>query len=195
MSCGDFSVRLPEWLRSHANGDRVFETPEERMRLVIELSRLNVEHGAGGPFGAAVFDHSSNRLAAVGVNLVLSSNCSVLHAEVVAIMMAQKRWGHYDLGAQGMPPFQLVTSTEPCAMCLGAVAWSGVRALVCGARDEDARHIGFDEGPKSPRWVEDLESRGIRVIRDVCRSEATEVLEYYAESGGVIYNGRQGRPS
>jgi hypothetical protein len=30
----------------------------------------------------------------------------------------------------------------------GAVPWSGVRRLACGARDEDASDIGFDEGPK-----------------------------------------------
>ena len=41
---------------------------------------------------------------------------------------------------------EMVASTQPCAMCLGATPWSGIRRLVCGARDEDAEEIGFDEG-------------------------------------------------
>jgi len=72
-------------------------------------------------------------------------------------------------------------------MCFGAVPWSGVSSLVCGARDEDARSIGFDEGPKLTNWVEELESRGIRVVRDVLRDEAAAVLREYGQGGGMIY--------
>jgi predicted metal-dependent phosphoesterase TrpH len=60
---------------------------------------------------------------------------------------------------------------------------------VCGARDEDARRIGFDEGDKPTNWIANLERRGIEVVRDVARAEATSVLEDYAKSGGMIYNG------
>jgi tRNA(Arg) A34 adenosine deaminase TadA len=162
------------------------------MRLVIELSRLNVERGTGGPFGAGIFDSSTNSLVAPGINLVTTTNLSVAHAEIVAIMIAQQVVGHFDLGGQGRPPYELVASTEPCAQCFGSVPWSGVRRLVCGARDEDARSIGFDEGPKLPDWVSSLEQRGISVVRDVCRDEAAAVLRDYAESGGEIYNARQG---
>jgi tRNA(Arg) A34 adenosine deaminase TadA len=77
-------------------------------------------------------------------------------------------------------------------MCLGAISWSGARRVVCGARESDARAIGFDEGPKLSDWVSALASRGIEVIRDVCRSEAREVLRRYAEAGGPIYNARRG---
>ncbi|HET7480475.1 MAG TPA: nucleoside deaminase, partial [Rubrobacteraceae bacterium] len=171
---------------------REYPTEEDRMRLVIELSRLNVEHGTGGPFGAAIFDLETNRLVAPGINLVTASNLSSAHAEVVAIMVAQQVIGHFDLGASGQPPRELAASTEPCSMCFGSVPWSGVRRLVCGARDEDARAIGFDEGPKMPDWKAALEERGISVARDVCRDEAASVLRDYAERGGEIYNARAG---
>ena len=65
--------------------------------------------------------------------------------------------------------------------------------MACGARDEDARAIGFDEGPKMPDWLPALERRGISVVRDVSRDEAVAVLEECAGSGGMIYNARQGR--
>lgn len=171
---------------------REYPTEEDRMRLVVELSRSNVDHGTGGPFGAGIFDLSTNRLVAPGVNLVATANLSTAHAEMVAIMISQQVVGHFDLGGEGLPAYELVASTEPCAMCFGATPWSGVRRLVCGAREEDARRIGFDEGPKMSDWVASLEQRDISVSRDVCRDEAATVLRYYAEKGGMIYNARQG---
>jgi tRNA(Arg) A34 adenosine deaminase TadA len=147
--------------------------------------------GDSGPFAAAIFETGSGKLVAPGVNLVVPARNSVLHAEIVAIMIAQRVVGHWDLGAEGMPPYELVCSTDPCAMCLGAIPWSGVRRLVCGARDEDARAIGFDEGLKPENWLQGFEERGISVVRDVMREEARAVLREYAQSGGVIYNGRQ----
>ncbi len=165
---------------------------EDRMRLAVDLARGNIRHGTGGPFGAAVFDGETGHLLAPGVNLVVSAGCSVAHAEMVAIMVAQQRVGSFDLGGPGQPPRELVTSTEPCAMCFGAVPWSGVRRLVCGARDEDARGCGFDEGAKISEWGSELEKRGISVERDVLREEAAAVLREYATGGGPIYNARGG---
>jgi len=193
MSYPKFVLALPEWIDEIVSlPDRVYPTLEERMHFVIALARSNVQYGTGGPFGAAVFDMENHSLLAPGVNLVVSANNSMLHAEVVAITIAQQVVQSYDLGKQGFPPYELVTSTEPCAMCMGSVPWSGVRRLVCGARDEDARRVGFDEGPKPADWVHELTSRGIVVVRDICRQDAVAVLNDYAHGGGVIYNARQG---
>lgn len=186
-------MRLPEWVDDLlADRGFLYPTAEDRMRLVVELSRLNLRHGTGGPFGAAIFEAETGRLLAPGVNLVVASNCSVLHAEMVAMMISQKMVGDFDLGMGDRPPYELVASTEPCAMCLGATPWSGVRSLVCGARGEDAEEIGFDEGIKPDGWVPSLEGRGIAVVRDVLRDEAAAVLREYADSGGQIYNARGG---
>jgi tRNA(Arg) A34 adenosine deaminase TadA len=72
-------------------------------------------------------------------------------------------------------------------MCLGAIPWSGLRGLVCGARVADAEAIGFDEGSRPRGWVSALERRGLRVVRDVRRAEARAVLREYAEAGGALY--------
>lgn len=184
----EITIRFPDWLeRFLADSPLVFPGLDDRMRLVIELSRLNVQHGSGGPFGAAVFD-AHGRLIAPGINLVAGSQCSLLHAEMVALAFAQKELGRYDIGDGGRLKYDLFASTEPCAMCFGAIPWSGVNRLVCGARDADARGIGFDEGPKLADWVTALNQRGIRVTQDVLRSEAVSVLQEYAASGGLVYN-------
>ena len=182
-------LSLPDWVQSFVEGSAgVFPNAEERMRFVVELSRLNVERKTGGPFGAGVFEQESGRLISVGVNQVESSSCSIAHAEMLAIALAQKALGAYDMGGERGAAYELVTSTEPCVMCLGAVCWSGVKTVVCGARDEDARGIGFDEGPKPQDWVHALESRGIGVVQDVLREQAVAVLTEYRERGGLIYN-------
>jgi tRNA(Arg) A34 adenosine deaminase TadA len=126
---------------------------------------------------------------AVGVNLVEPLRNSVLHAEVVALMLAERRLERYSLGDPDLAPHALVTSCEPCAMCLGAVMWSGVRRLVCGASRDDARRIGFDEGPVFPESYRYLESRGVTVVHEVRRADAAAVLERYRLEGGIIYNG------
>ena len=125
---------------------------------------------------------------APGINLVITANCSILHAEITAIIMAQKILGRYDIGDGGRLDFELVSSSEPCAMCFGAIPWAGIRRLVCGARAEDAESVGFDEGPKPAEWVSGLTDRGIQITRDVLRFKAASVLRDYAAGGGIIYN-------
>jgi tRNA(Arg) A34 adenosine deaminase TadA len=72
-------------------------------------------------------------------------------------------------------------------MCLGSIPWSGVGRVVCAATGADAELIGFDEGAKPTDWVKSLESRGIRVVRELLREEGRAVLSDYAAAGGVIY--------
>ena len=183
---------LPDWIEHFlTDSDRIYPTVEERMRLAIRLAQLNIERKTGGPFGAGIFERESGRLVAVGVNRVESLNCSIAHAEMMAIAIAQHVTGSYDLASEADTTYELVTSTEPCAMCLGAIPWSGVRSVVCGARDADARAIGFDEGPKPDNWIKSLEDRGISVRRDVLREQAKAVLLAYSKRGGLIYNARK----
>ncbi len=179
---------MPEWVNDFLRHQpEIFSNNEDRMRLVIELARRNIAHASGGPFGAAVFD-ASGMLVAPGVNLVITANCSVLHAEITAIIMAQKILDRYDISDGGRLDFDLVSSSEPCAMCFGAIPLAGVRRLVCGARAEDAEAMGFDEGHKTGNWVRALTERGIHVTQDVLRSEAVSVLRAYTAGGGLIYN-------
>ncbi|NIA15745.1 MAG: nucleoside deaminase [Nitrospiraceae bacterium] len=196
MSYPVWQFELPEWIEDlAADFDAQSASDEERMRFVIGLAKENVAHGTGGPFGAAVFDLETGRLVAPGVNLVVSSHCSHAHAEMAAIAIAQRVRDTFDLGAPGQAPCELVSSAEPCAMCMGAVVWSGVRRLVCGARDEDVRAVGFDEGPKMAGWAGAFEQRGLRVVQDVLRGEAAAVLKAYRDGSGAIYNARRGTPN
>ena len=174
---GEFCARLPDSL----------DSPEERMRVAISLSEQNVVHDTGGPFGALVVAADSDRVLAVGVNRVEAGNCSSAHAEIVALSMAQQRLGQASLAGTSLGAVELVSSCEPCAMCLGAVPWSGVTSLLCGATKADAEAAGFDEGDRSGEWIEQLARRGVSVHTGILRTVAAEVINRYRKLGRRIY--------
>lgn len=182
-------VEYPAWTSSVVDWNGSYPSDIDRMRLAIALSRANVEHGTGGPFGAAIFEAPTGRLVAIGVNSVVRLNNCTLHAEMVAFMMAQQQVGSFTLNAPHLPSHELFTSCEPCAMCLGATLWSGVRRVVYGAAREDASLLRFEEGPVFPESYRYLEDRGLSIVRNVLREEARAVLQFYRDQGGKIYNG------
>ena len=178
---------LPAWFREWvATLPQRLEYDAAAMTVALEACRRNLDGGTGGPFGAVVLDGKTRQVLGVGVNLVVFGQASVLHAEIVALTLAQQRTGSYDLAAGGRD-VTLYSTAEPCAICLGAIPWSGVNRLVCGARDEDVRAIGFDEGDKPAGWSDLYRRRGITVTRDFLRAEAVGLLERYAADGGIRY--------
>lgn len=181
-------VELPAWIAGFRAGlPACLETPEQRMEVAIDLSRQNVLAGSGGPFGAVVVAEDSGEVVALGVNRVEPGHCSSAHAEIVALSMAQRLAADWDLGRHPASPLQLVSSCEPCAMCLGAIPWSGLASVLCGATKADAEAAGFDEGDRPDRWLEKMAARGIRVHIGLMRAEAAAVLDLYARSGKTIY--------
>ena len=182
-------VDHPVWVHDVVDNSVVYRDDAAKMRLAIAVARANVVHGTGGPFGAAIYERDSGRLVAVGMNSVVRLNNSTLHGEMVAFMMAQREVGAFSLSAPGLPVHELFTSCEPCAMCLGATLWSGVKRVVYGAGREDATLLHFEEGPVFPASYRYLEDRGIEIVRDVLRDEARAVLELYRAKNGKIYNG------
>lgn len=194
MSESELTLTLPEWVAIERSSlpERI-PSIAERMRAVVRFSRLNFERGTGGPFAAGVFERESGRIVAIGVNRVIASGCSSAHAEIMALSLAQREFDRFDLGAADLPAHQLVVNWRPCAMCYGAVLWSGVRSLIiAGSGPELEELTGFDEGPLHPDWQRELEKRGIEVVDDVLRESACEVFRAFKESGAPVYNARQG---
>ena len=189
MDLPNVTISLPDWIPGAVDLDAAYTSDEARMRVAVELSRQNVLRGTGGPFGAAIVDVESGEVLAVGVNSVVRLNNCTLHGEIMAFIQAQARLGCFSLRAPGGPEHELVTSCEPCAMCLGATLWSGVTRVVCGAHRDDARRLSFEEGPVFPESHAYLEARGIEIVHGVLRDEANDVLELYRTHQGTIYNG------
>ncbi|MAD77318.1 MAG: tRNA-specific adenosine deaminase [Rheinheimera sp.] len=184
----NITITLPEWINEVVDWQKTYHNDQEKMALAVELSKQNVLRGTGGPFGSAIFACDSGKLISVGVNRVMPMHNSAAHGEMVAIMFAEQQVQSFSLHADGVKR-ELFTSCEPCAMCLGGTLWSGVKRLVCAATADDARAIGFDEGPVEASSYQYLTDAGIEVVRLVQRDEANAVLQLYANGGGEIYNG------
>jgi tRNA(Arg) A34 adenosine deaminase TadA len=168
---GVISIVLPAWVKDMLAASVRYTSDEDKVGLAIELARLNVVNRTGGPFGAAVFATGGDRPIGVGVNLVESMHNSVLHAETVAFMHAERALGTHELSGH-----ELFSSAEPCAMCLGATHWAGVERLVFAALREDATAVGYDEGPVFAESYDYLRARGLRVIAGLRRNESADVL-------------------
>jgi tRNA(Arg) A34 adenosine deaminase TadA len=191
-----FGARLPAWVLDEiADDEAMLPTAEGKVRLLNRLADRNHREGTGGPFAALVADGETGEILSVGVNLVLASNLSSLHAEVVAISLAQARLDSWDLAASRYAPVELVVNWRPCVMCYGAAMWSGIeRLVIAGDGIEVEQLTGFDEGPMRDDWRAQFEQRGITVVSDVLRDEAIEVFRAYGRrQDAVVYNGRRRR--
>ena len=178
-------IELPDWI-GHLPSPPSDGDDEARMAFVLALVDRQITEGTGGPFAAAVFDGVDGGVLGVAVNRVEATSMCIAHAETMALAMAGRAVGSYTLDGRGAV---LVASTEPCAMCLGAVGWSGIARLVCGAKDADARAVGFDEGNKPADWMDMLRSTGVVVVTGVLRARAAAGLARYVDTGGTVYNG------
>jgi len=184
-------LTLPTWVHDAVDAGRVYASDEDKVALAVELSRLNIEAGTGGPFGAVVFG-PGDRVVAAGVNVVLPQSTSLAHAENMAYMLAQQRLQRARLNRNeaGEPEgrYTLATSSQPCCQCYGATIWAGIDRLLIGARSEDVMALTeFDEGPLPADWIGELQARGIEVARDLKREAACDVLRAYGRLGGRRY--------
>ena len=179
-------LTLPAWIHDQIDLDRRYPGDEAKVALAIELSRLNIEHASGGPFGAVVFG-PEDKVIAAGVNRVMPHATSLAHAENMAYMLAQQRLQTPRLNAV-LSPITLATSSQPCCQCYGATVWAGIDRLLIGASSADVEELTpFDEGPLPADWVGELNKRGIEVVQGLNRDEARSVLRAYGESDGARY--------
>ncbi|MGW2378304.1 nucleoside deaminase [Kitasatospora sp. NPDC001683] len=107
------------------------------MHEAIRLATESVTNG-GGPFGALVVE--DGEIIAFGNNQVTATLDPTAHAEVSAMRSACKQLGTFSL--EGCV---LVTSCEPCPMCLSSALWARVGRIVYCADRHDAAVAGFDD--------------------------------------------------
>lgn len=107
------------------------------MTRAIELATTSV-HNGGGPFGAVIV--RDGEIVATGNNRVTADLDPTAHAEVVAIRNACR-----ELDAFSLAGCVLVTSCEPCPMCLASAMWARVERVLFAADRDDAAAAGFDD--------------------------------------------------
>jgi tRNA(Arg) A34 adenosine deaminase TadA len=95
------------------------------LRLSFAVAAKAREHG-NHPFGAVLVD-AQGQLLVEAENTVFTAHDCTGHAETNLIRKASAMFS-----AEVLAGFTLYASTEPCAMCTGAIYWSGVGRIVYG---------------------------------------------------------------
>ncbi|MGA1838138.1 nucleoside deaminase [Herbiconiux sp. 11R-BC] len=122
-----------------------------------EQSRAEGRH----PFGAIVVDAGGAVVASFGNNSLPPEGDPTQHAEMRAVAAAFRA-----LGAEGMAGSTLFTSAEPCAMCSGAVYWTGIDRVVYALSERRLLELTGDH-PENPTFslpCREVFARGQRSI-------------------------------
>ncbi|WBW71866.1 cytosine deaminase [Schizosaccharomyces osmophilus] len=107
-----------------SNADILSENDVNYLRQAIEVSGEARKHGQH-PFGCVIVDEH-DRVVAIAENRVPSEDVTQ-HAELRAVSTITR-----SRGAESLLNCTLYSSTEPCAMCSGAIFWSGIGRIVFG---------------------------------------------------------------
>ena len=141
----------------------------QQLARAIELARSAREHG-NHPFGALLVTADGRTVEAE--NTVLTSGDPTGHAETNLVRRAAEA-----LRPEELATSTLYTSTEPCAMCCGAIFWAGIPTVVFAL--SGAGLIALL--PSRDEWALDLPSREVFARG----SHAVEVLGPYDLPGAT----------
>src|SRR5690606_17045761 len=154
------------------------------LREAIALSKSAVDHG-NEPFGAVLVKDGEIILRAE--NSVFGGRDMTNHAEMNLVKLAAQ---HYD------PAFladcTLYSSTEPCAMCAGAIYWSGIGHLVFACSEQRLGEICWHwprgaltlcAGNRRPQrhghWSDGARGRGRRSAQGLLAQASGQGLSLY----------------
>ena len=115
---------------------------ERHLLAAVEVARRSRENG-NHPFGARLVDATGQVLLEAENTVVTGRDCTG-HAETNLMRIASERFSPEFL--QGCT---LHTSTEPCAVCAGAIYWGNVRRVVFALSEEELREI-VGSNPDNP---------------------------------------------
>ena len=106
----------------------------EHLITAINAARISREKG-NHPFGAVLVD-DHDRVVLTAENTVNTARDVTGHAETNLVRLASQQFA-----AEELAKFTLYASTEPCAMCAGAIYWSGIGRVVFALSEADLYEI------------------------------------------------------
>ena len=144
---------------------------EKFMHQAIALAKEAVANG-NHPFGALLVREGAVVLTAV--NTVHTDHDITHHAELNLVSQASQQFA-----PEFLAECTLVTSTEPCAMCAGAIYWSGISRVVFGCSAAALGQIAGGDFLQPCKEIFAQGRRPVRVIGPVLEDEGTAVHQQY----------------
>ncbi len=149
-------------------------TDKEYMNIAIELSKK-----ADYPYGAIIVK-DGEIIGRSDTNTMVSKS-GFSHAELRAIEDAMDNLGGH-LCAEGGKGATIYSSCEPCAMCMGAILYTGISKLVYGATLEDSLDCVNEILAHSKDVADACSNRNIEIVSEFEREEAVKVLKVWKEN-------------
>jgi tRNA(Arg) A34 adenosine deaminase TadA len=147
---------------------------EEHMKRAFVLATRSVEKG-NHPFGAVLI--LDNKLVLEAENTVETERDATGHAETNLCRLASKAYS-----AEELKGATLVTSTEPCVMCSGAIYWTGIKRIVYGLPESELLKLTGEGNATNPTLSLPTEKlfevgniKGIEVVGPILQEEARKV--------------------
>ena len=144
---------------------------EPFIRQCYVLARQAAGRG-NHPFGALLVRDGVVVLTAE--NSIHTENDPTRHAELNLVSA-----GARTLGLEALAACTLYTSTEPCAMCAGAIYWAGIRSVVYGCSEARLGQFAGDDFLMPCRTVFARGKRSIVVIGPVLEEEGAAIHAGY----------------
>lgn len=144
---------------------------EKFVQAAIDLA-LQARRAGNHPFGALL--ELNGRVLLTAMNTVNTDHDITRHAELNLVSLASQQ-----LDADTLAMVTLYTSTEPCAMCAGAIYWAGIRRMVFGCSATKLGEIAGGEFVVPSRDVFAYGKTSITVIGPVLAERAAEVHQGY----------------
>jgi len=164
-------------------GEAVSEEDIRFLRRAIELAARALGEGRH-PFGALIVNGRGETIVEARNNAVRPAGDPTQHAEMLACRAVARKMTEAE-----MAECTLYTSTEPCAMCAGAIYWVGVGRVVYALSEQGlARYTGSaEENPTLDLPCRKVFARGQRrvvVAGPAIEDEAGKVHEgFWVRSG------------
>ena len=142
---------------------------EKFIDIAIELSKKSIY-----PYGAIIVKNGEI-IGRSDVDVPVSKT-GFSHAELRAIENAMEHIGGH-LCAEGGKGCTIYSSCEPCAMCMGAILYTGIERLVYAATLEDSKRCVNEIIAKAEDVADICKNRKIQIIKELHRDKAVEVLK------------------
>lgn len=141
------------------------------IQIANRLAKTSVTKG-NHPFGAILV--YKDNIVASAENTVETDYDPTQHAELRVVSKAAKKANGISL-----KDHTLYSSTEPCAMCAGAIYWAGIRKVVYGCSAEDLREFTSGSFLTNSSHIFSFGREKVEVIGSVSRNECMETHRQY----------------
>jgi tRNA(Arg) A34 adenosine deaminase TadA len=142
------------------------------LKKTLTIAKQSVKNG-NHPFGALLV--LDGQIVAESENTVITDLDVTRHAELNLISNFIHRFSPSE-----RERMTLYSSTEPCAMCTGAIVWSGIKRIIYGCSSEELKRIAKGKFSIECRNILDHSKDRYYVEGPLLEEEAAQIhLEFW----------------